>query len=67
MVKTTDKRIKGREDWVEDDIDNPKWIWGVLENDPKSMVEANEMFDDEGLKYFKAFALYLIDKGWLKK
>ena len=66
-VKITDKRIKGIENRVEDDIDNPKWIWGVLEGNPKSMVEANEMFDDEGLKYFKAFALYLIDKGWLKK
>ena len=27
----------------------------------------NTIFGDEGLKYFKAFALYLVDKGWLKK
>ena len=67
MVKVTDKRIKGNGNWGEDDIDNPKWIWGVLENDPESMEEADEMFDDEGLRYFKAFALYLVDKGWLKK
>ena len=66
-LKITDKRIKGREDWVETDVDNPKWIWSVLENNPESMEDANEMFGDEGLKYFKAFALYLIDKGWLKK
>ena len=66
-LKITDKRIKGREDWVETDVDNPKWILDVLENNPESIKDANEMFGDEGLKYFKAFALYLIDKGWLKK
>ena len=66
-LKITDKRIKDNENWIEDNIDNPKWIWGVLENNPDSMEEANKMFDNEGLKYFKAFALYLIDKGWLKK
>jgi hypothetical protein len=67
FMKITDKRIKGRENWVEEDVDNPKWILGVLEGNLDSMEEANEMFDDEGLKYFKAFAIYLIDKGWLKK
>ena len=66
-LKITDKRIKGREDWVETDVDNPKWILDVLENNPESIKDANEMFGDEGLKYFKAFAIYLIDKGWLKK
>ena len=66
-LKITDKRIKGREDWVETDVDNPKWILDVLENNPESIKDANEMFGDEGLKYFKAFACYLIDKGWLKK
>jgi hypothetical protein len=66
-LKITDKRVKGKENWVEEDVDNPKWILGVLEGNLDSMEEANEMFDDEGLKYFKAFALYLIDKGWLKK
>jgi hypothetical protein len=66
-LKITDKRVKGKENWVEEDVDNPKWILGVLKGNPDSMEEANKMFDDEGLKYFKAFALYLIDKGWLKK
>lgn len=66
-LKITDKRIKGRENWIETDVENPKWIWSVLENNPESREDANEMFDSEGLGYFKAFALYLIDKGWLKK
>ena len=66
-LKITDKRIKGRENWIETDVENPKWIWSVLENNPESREDANEMFGDEGLKYFKAFALYLVDKGWLKK
>jgi hypothetical protein len=67
IVKVTDKRNSDREKWVEDDIDNPKFIIGVLRDNPESMEEAIKMFDDEGLKYFKAFAIYLIDKGWLKK
>ena len=50
-VKITDKRIKGRENWIETDVENPKWIWSVLENNPESREDANEMFD----------------KGWLKK
>lgn len=66
-LKITDKRNKDKENWVETDVDNDKWILGVLENNSESIEDANEMFDDEGLKYFKAFALYLIDKGWLKK
>ena len=66
-LKITDKRIKGKENWVEEDVDNPIWIWGVLENNPESMEDANKMFDDEGLGYFKAFARYLIEKGWLKR
>ena len=66
-LKITDKRNEDKENWVETDVDNDKWILGVLENNPESMEDANEMFGDEGLKYFKAFALYLIDKRWLKK
>lgn len=66
-LKITDKRKKNRENWSEEYIDNPKWVLGVLENNPESMEDANKMFDDEGLGYFKAFARYLIDKGWLKR
>lgn len=55
------------EDWIKHDSDNPNWMWGVLENNPESMIDANEMMDEQGLTEFKAFLEYLIEKGWLGK
>ena len=66
-IKITDKRFGDREDWVEDDVDNPNFMWGVLEGNPESMKDANEMFDKQGLEEFKAFLRYLVKVGWLKK
>ena len=65
-IDITDKR-GDRDEWVEHDSDNPNWMFGVLENDPESMVDANEMMDEQGLAEFRAFLEYLIGKGWLKK
>jgi hypothetical protein len=47
--------------------DNPNWFWGVLEGNPESMESADEVFDEVGLREFKAFLNYLIEKNWLKK
>jgi hypothetical protein len=66
-IKITDKRPADREDWIEDDVDNPIFMFGVLEGNPDSMKDANEMFDKQGLEEFKAFLRYLIKVGWLKK
>lgn len=66
-IIVTDKRIKGNENWVEHMIDNRHWVIGVLEGNETSMVEANEMFDSEGLEYFRAFVSYLIGIGWLRR
>jgi hypothetical protein len=66
-INITDKRSDDREDWVEDEIDNPLFMWGVLEGNPDSMKDANEMFDKQGLEEFRAFLLHLIKVGWLIK
>jgi hypothetical protein len=63
----TDKRPKERENWITQESDNPNWFLGVYENNPESMPEANEMFDKEGIKEFRAFIGYLMRKGWLIK
>jgi hypothetical protein len=66
-IKVTDKRSLEREDWIEDDVDNPNFMFGVLEGNPDSMKDAREMFDEQGLEEFKAFLRYLIKVGWLIK
>lgn len=66
-IKITDKRSDDREDWVEDEIDNPNFMFGVLEGQSDSMKDANQMFDKQGLEEFRAFLLHLIKVGWLIK
>jgi hypothetical protein len=66
-IKITDKRSDDREDWVEDEIDNPLFMFGVLEGQSDSMKDANQMFDKQGLNEFKAFLKHLIKVGWLIK
>jgi hypothetical protein len=66
-IKITDKRSDDREDWVEDEIDNPLFMWNVLEGESNSIAIANEMFDKQGLEEFRAFLLHLIKVGWLIK
>ena len=66
-IKITDKRSDDREDWVEDEIDNPLFMFGVLEGQSDSMKDANQMFDKQGLEEFRAFLLHLVKVGWLIK
>jgi hypothetical protein len=56
-----------RDGWVRENIDNPYWMLGFLENDSESMNEAHKILDAEGLSLFKGFLNYLIEKGWLVK
>lgn len=51
----------------EHDIDNPRWMLGVLDGDSESMKEANKMMTPEGISLFRGFLLLLIQNGWLKK
>ena len=67
IIDITDKRPDEIEDWIKHDCDNPRWFLGVLNNDPESMPDADDIFDSEGLAEFKAFLGYLIEKGWLKR
>ena len=62
-IGITDKRVKP---WKVEHIDNPLWYIGVLNNDPKSMEEANEMFCEQGLNEFKSVIEDLIHIGWVK-
>ena len=63
-IEVTDKRVKP---WKVEHLDNPKWFIGVLENNPKSMEEAHEMFCERGILEFRAFVRDLIRVGWLIK
>lgn len=66
-IVVTDKRSDDREDWVDDEIDNTNFMWGVLEDNPESIDDALDIFDTIGLEEFKAFLRHLIKIGWLKK
>ena len=66
-IEITDKRPADRNDWKVDNSDNPNWFIGVLEGNPESMPEAEEMMDEQGIAEFRGFISYLIDKGWIVK
>ena len=67
FLKITDKRPSDRKDWIEHEADSTKWLLGVLEGDADAMKDAYEIFDENGIKQFRAFISYLIEKGWLTK
>lgn len=52
---------------LKDDSENENWFFGILNNDPESMEEANRIFDADGLELFKSFLNHLININWLKK
>jgi hypothetical protein len=63
-IEFTDKRVKP---WKVDNLDNPIWFIGVLENNPESMDEAREMLCEQGIAEFRAFVRDLINVGWVNK
>ena len=66
-INITDKRPAYRDLWVEHNCDNANWFIGVLEGNPESIPEAEEMLDEQGIAEFRGFIGYLIDKGWIVK
>ena len=67
-IAITDKRNPDRDKWIEHEpCDNPNWFIGVLEGNPGSMPEAEEMLDEQGIAEFRGFIKHLIDKGWVVK
>jgi hypothetical protein len=67
FLKITDKRPSDRKDWIEHEVDNSNWMLGVLENNPDSIKDAKEIFDNNGILQFKTFISYLIKKDWFGK
>lgn len=63
-IEVTDKRVKP---WKVEYIDNQSWFFGVLENNPESMPEAEKMFCKRGLAEFRFVVQDLINVGWLNK
>lgn len=64
-IKITDKRLGEKEYWVEEVIDNPTWMIGIYEENPKNLEEARETMDEEGILKLFSFIEYLIKKGWI--
>jgi hypothetical protein len=64
FIELSDKRVKP---WKVEHLDNTKWFFGVLENNPESMEEAHELFCERGILEFRAFVRDLIRVGWLSK
>jgi hypothetical protein len=67
-IAITDKRPANRDLWIEHEpCDNPTWFIDVYEGNPESMIEAEEMLDEQGIAEFRGFIGHLIDKGWVVK
>lgn len=67
-IAITDKRNPDRDKWIEHSgIDNSNWFIGVYEGNPESMVEAEEILDEQGIAEFRGFIGHLIEKGWIVK
>lgn len=62
-IEVTDKRVSP---WKTENVDNPIWIIGVLNNKAESMDEAHKMFCNQGIAEFRAFIKDLIRVDWLK-
>lgn len=62
-IKFTDKRTQPRktENW-----DNASWLRGIYDNDRRTINEALEVMDEDGVTELKALVLELIEKGWIK-
>jgi len=61
-IEISDKRTKP---WKEEYIDGVHWMLGVLENNTESMIEANKMFNKQGIIEFRAVVRDLINVEWL--
>lgn len=61
-IKFTDKTTKP---WKTDIWDNPTWVLGVYGGNPESMKEAMKDMDEQGIKDFRKFIKFLIEKEWL--
>jgi hypothetical protein len=61
-IKFTDKTVTP---WKEQHWDNDKWFFGIYNNNPESMPDAEESMNTEGIRHFRAFIGELIKREWL--
>jgi len=60
-IEFTDKRVKP---WKTDHWDNDTWMRGVLDNNPESLAELDNLCP-QGIVEFKSFLKVLKEEGWL--
>jgi hypothetical protein len=62
-IKFTDKRTHP---WKIDNWDNVSWLRGIYDTDTRSIGEALEVMDTNGVIELKALVGELIERGWIK-
>jgi hypothetical protein len=66
-INLTDKTPKKRKDWKEHFLDNPTWLFGILDSNEESIESALEFINHNQLTQLKAFIIYLYKIEWLRK
>jgi len=63
-IKYTDKRPSDREDWTEHDWDNVSWIKGLIEENPESIQEIDDL-EESDIKILIRMLQHLKQIGWI--
>ena len=63
-IKYTDKRPSDREDWTEQDWDNVSWIKGLIEENPESIQEIDDL-EESDIKVLIRILQHLKQIDWI--
>jgi len=63
-IKYTDKRPSDREDWTEHDWDNVSWIKGLIEENPESIQEIDDL-EESDIKVLIRILQHLKQIDWI--
>ena len=63
-IKYTDKRYSDREDWTEHDWDNVAWIKGLIEENPESIQEIDDL-EESDIKVLIRILQHLKQIDWI--
>jgi len=63
-IKYTDKRPSDREDWIEHDWDNVSWIKGLIEENPESIQEIDDL-EESDIKVLIRILQHLKQIDWI--
>lgn len=66
-INAVDKRPTKRKDWKEHFLDNPLWLFGILDGDEESIESVLEILNKEQFLQLKNFIKYLFKNQWLRK